>query len=206
MKRLLIVFALMLAVATMMAPVSASAALFNESNGGRAAWEVDVGYVYTDVPTNYPTSSNGLPSGNISGWTSYYLPGGEYFNFNGQNLTHTGDFYYTPSALTLNIALNPLTGVSDLGFEIDPILGSGTFSITAYLGPGGTQGSITNAWSSTSAPFFYGWTDLPVYSLSIVSSGTAFGIGHMVEGGVGTAPVPEPATMLLLGRKLPSPR
>ena len=186
---------LMLAVATMMTPVSGSATLFDETNGGRAAWEAAVSYVYTDVT---------LPATNLAAWASYSLPGaGQFFNLD-QGLTYpgSGNFYYTAGAGTLDISFYPQpAGVSNFGLEVDPILGSGTFRITAYLGPGGGQGSITNTWNSTSAPFFYGWTALPVYSLSIVSLSTAFGIGDMVEGGVGTshAPVPEPATMILLG-------
>jgi hypothetical protein len=186
---------LLLIVAIMMMPISASATLFNEANGGRAAWESAVSYIYTDVT---------LPATNLGGWTSYILPGaGEFFNLNGQSLTYpgSGNFYYTASAGTLNIAIYPQpAGVSNFGFEIDPTLGSGTFSITAYLGLGGAN-PVTNTWNSTGDPFFYGWTGLPVYSVSIVSLSTAFGIGNMVEGGIGTshAPVPEPSTLFLLG-------
>jgi hypothetical protein len=178
-----------------MAPISASATFFSETlNGGEAGWDAAVGYVYTDVT---------LPATNLAAWASYNLPGaGQFFNLD-QGLTYpgSGDFYYTASATTLNVTFYPQpAGVSNFGFKIDPIVGSGTFSITAYLGPGGGQGSITNTWNSTSAPFFYGWTSLPVVTLSIASSQTAFGIGDMVEGGVGTSHyVPEPTTMLLLG-------
>jgi len=200
MRRLLMVFALILAVATMMAPISAFAVatLYSETqNGGFTGWASAVGNVYTEEPVGQITPY-GLPAGSVNAGNNYNLPGGEHFWFD-QNMTYSSNYFYTTTGTSLSFALNPFTGISEFGFWVNPST-AGQFSLVAYMQGGGFH-ELGNSWFNTGDAKFYGWTDLPVYSVSIISYGTSnFGVGHLVEGGV--APIPEPSTLLLLGAGL----
>ena len=206
MKRLLMVFALTLAVATVMAPVSASSALYTD----RAAWEAAVGsFGSVILPQAAGTT--------LDDYASIALPGGGFFNFD-QDLARlsypsggwatwnpsgtTVELLYWNQSSTLNASFYPggIGGpVSAFGFEMEPEHFD-VFNISLYLaGTGGDM--ITQAVNGDGGAKFFGWAGESVIGFSAWSAAgsNGFAMGRFVEG---TAAVPEPGTILLLGSGL----
>jgi hypothetical protein len=187
MKRRMVVLALMVAVATMMLPISGSAAPFTDLT----AWQTAVGS-YANVT---------LPSSDLTAYQSLALPsgGGDFFNIN-TALTYTGGFYYTPAAnTTANLAFYPggVSGpISAFGFEVVPLEVGSTLSIYVYTAAAGDH--TYNFTATNTAPMFFGWVGADVITVS-TSSSARYGLGNFVEG---VTSVPEPSTLLLLGSGL----
>jgi len=204
MKRMLMVFALTLAVATMMAPVSASAALYTD----RTAWEAAVGtFGSVDLPQAEYTT--------LASYASIGLPAGGFFNFDNplQRLNYPTSWntwnpsgstvellYFNQEATTLNASFYPdgVSGpISAFGFEAEPFV-YGFYNISLYLASGGQM--IVQDVDGQGGAKFFGWAGEDVIGFSIWSEtgSGGFAMGRFVEG---TA-VPEAGTMLLLGSGL----
>jgi len=204
--------ALILSMAIMMVPISASAGLYTS----RTSWEAAVGG-YADVA---------LPGNDLDPLTAYTpiaLPYGGYFR-GGEDLVRvdysTSWGTWSPgtpdptkllyaSAFVGSTATNDLRyyanftffpdsvgngPVSYFGFEAEPNVAL-PFDILLYTGTGQ---DIYQTVDGNGGATFFGWTGLNVSAFTVICYGESdgFAMGRFVEG---TASVPEPATMLLLG-------
>lgn len=187
---------LMLIAVTMMAPISASATFYDD----RTAWEAAVAS-YMDVA---------LPTTDLSIYQTLALPsgGGDVFNINAP-LTYASDFYYTNTTANENYYANGtfynmpndwtfnLLPVSAFGFDMVPAanfaVAADDLTINLYT----AQGGMLSQTVSLSTPEFFGWVGDDVTGFSTWAS-ASYGLGNFVQG-EGTASVPEPTTMLLLG-------
>jgi len=197
--------ALMLAVATMMMPVSASAAVTFYYD--RAIWSAAVG---TSSPVDLTTLPNPYPNG-----TSIFLPSGnnDFFNLidysvSSMGITNgfiysggtqiNGRFYTNGGPAFWQKIVGP---VNEFGFDL-AAFSSGTLVIQLWAEYAPGQGYITTQTVTFGDTEFLGWiADSGDFINGFTTSSSAkFGLGNFVQGGV--APIPEPGTMMLLGSGL----
>ena len=208
MKKMMMVLALMLAGATMMAPVSASAAFIGEIEGGRAYWETQVGtFSGVDLPgttgaTLAAYTEIALPYGGVfrtnealqrldvgAGWSTWnpYIAGTELLYTSAQ----IANFNFWPSGVD-----SPIQPATSFGFEIEPNFYA-PFSILLYT----AEGELSQTVEGEAGAKFFGWVNEEVYSFTVITYGDSdgFAMGRFVEG---TTAVPEPSTLFLLGSGL----
>jgi len=207
---------LMLGIAFMMVPFSASAGLYTS----RTSWEAAVdGFAEVALP------GNDLDP--LTAFTPIALPFGGYFRCEEDLLRvdfSTSWITWSPntpdptkllyaSSFDGSAATNDLRyfanftffpdGVSNgpvphFGFEAQPNI-TLPFDILLHTN---TNQDILQTVDGNGGAMFFGWTGLDVNSFTVSCFGESegFAMGRFVEGIVkGTVPVPEPASMLLLG-------
>ncbi len=165
--------------------------------GDRASWETAAGSFVetTDYPGNsYDTLAAGI--GFAVGYgsalsfdidTQVRTIGDGWATWSGG---YAGEVLYTMGATSLTATLS--SGLTSFGFEAEPNPFS-VLDITLQLADGT---SLTQGVNGYSGADFFGFTsDVAISSFSI-SSSTDFAVGKFVAG---TAPVPEPGTMILFG-------
>ena len=205
MKRMLIV--LMMSVAIMITPILALADFYTD----RDDWEAAVGGIYLDV--DIPGDKNVV----LPAYTSIALPYGGFFNFGVElirfdydtawytwssdppiELLYSGtidgnDNYYANGTFYPD-GLGPVTA---FGFEAQPRF-FGEYLFLLYT----PEGEIYQNIEGNAGASFFGWVgeDVIGFTLICYTTDTAdaggFAMGRFVQGGT---PVPEPATMFLLG-------
>lgn len=203
---------LMLGIAFMIAPVSASADLYTS----RASWDAAVG-----GSADVVLPGNGLDP--LPANTTIALPFGGYFRgeedllrvdystswgtwspgtpdptkllyasaFAGSTATNDLRYYANFTFFPDGVSSGP---VSFFGFEAEPNIAL-PFDILLQTGTGQ---DLLQTVDGNGGAMFFGWTALDVVAFTVISYGESegFAMGRFVEG---TASVPEPATILLLG-------